>query len=68
MLMPLVLDDYAEAWDDSQAEAYGRDCGLLRDDRAFFRRPSGYSVGQIFSRSEFLRRGKGYLRPHGEPL
>lgn len=32
MLMPLVLDDYAEAWDDSQAEAYGRECGLLRDE------------------------------------
>ncbi len=32
MLMPLVLDGYAEAWDDSQAEAYGRECGLLRDE------------------------------------
>lgn len=32
MLMPLVLDDYAEAWDDLQAEAYGRECGLLRDE------------------------------------
>lgn len=31
MLMPLVLDEYAEPWDDSQAEAYGRECGLLRD-------------------------------------
>ena len=27
-----MLDDYAEAWDDLQAEAYGRECGLLRDE------------------------------------
>ena len=32
MLMPLVLDDYTESWNDSQAEAYGRECGLLRDE------------------------------------
>lgn len=32
MLMPLVLDDYTESWNDFQAEAYGRECGLLRDE------------------------------------
>lgn len=31
MLMPLVLDDYAEPADNSQAEAYAEQCGLLRD-------------------------------------
>ena len=38
MLMPLVLDDYAEAEGNSQAEAYARQCGLLRDveDRPFY--------------------------------
>ena len=31
MLMPLVLDDYADPEGDSQMEAYARQCGLLRD-------------------------------------
>ena len=31
MLMPLVLDDYADPEGDSQTEAYARQCGLLRD-------------------------------------
>ena len=31
MLMPLVLDDYADPGDEEQAEAYARQCGLLRD-------------------------------------
>lgn len=31
MLMPLVLDDYADPEGDPQAEAYARQCGLLRD-------------------------------------
>ncbi len=31
MLMPLVLDDYAEPEGDLQAEEYARQCGLLRD-------------------------------------
>lgn len=31
MLMPLVLDDYAEPEAAAQAEAYARECGLLRD-------------------------------------
>ena len=31
MLMPLVLDDYAEPEGEAQAEAYARQCGLLRD-------------------------------------
>ena len=31
MLMPLVLDDYAEPEERAQAEAYARQCGLLRD-------------------------------------
>ena len=31
MLMPLVLDDYAEPADNFQAEAYAEQCGLLRD-------------------------------------
>ena len=31
MLMPLVLDDYGEPEGDAQAEAYARQCGLLRD-------------------------------------
>ena len=31
MLMPLVLDDYAELEGSAQAEAYARQCGLLRD-------------------------------------
>ena len=31
MLMPLVLDDYAEPEGDAQAEAYARQCGLLLD-------------------------------------
>lgn len=31
MLMPLVLDDYAEPEGESQTEAYARQCGLLRD-------------------------------------
>ena len=38
MLMPLVLDDFAEPEGDSHAEAYARQCGLLRDkgDRPFY--------------------------------
>ena len=32
MLMPLVLDGYAEGDDEAQAEAYARQCGLLRDE------------------------------------
>ena len=31
MLLPLVLDDYAEPEGEAQAEAYARQCGLLRD-------------------------------------
>ena len=31
MLLPLVLDDYAELEGEAQAEAYARQCGLLRD-------------------------------------
>ena len=31
MLMPLVLDDYAEPEEEGQLEDYGRQCGLLRD-------------------------------------
>ena len=31
MLMPLVLDDFAEPEGEAQAEAYARKCGLLRD-------------------------------------
>ena len=31
MLMPLVLDGYAETDGEAQAEAYARQCGLLRD-------------------------------------
>ena len=31
MLMPLVLDDYADPEGDAQMEAYARQCGLLRD-------------------------------------
>ena len=31
MLMPLVLDDYAEPGEERQLEDYGRQCGLLRD-------------------------------------
>ncbi|MCI7474486.1 MAG: response regulator [Clostridiales bacterium] len=31
MLMPLVLDDYAELEGETQAEGYARQCGLLRD-------------------------------------
>ena len=31
MLMPLVLDDYAEPEQEAQAKVYGRQCGLLRD-------------------------------------
>lgn len=31
MLMPLVLDDYAEPEQEAQAKTYGRQCGLLRD-------------------------------------
>ena len=31
MLMPLVLDDYAEADGEARAKAYARQCGLLRD-------------------------------------
>ncbi len=31
MLMPLVLDDYAELEGEAQAEGYARQCGLLRD-------------------------------------
>lgn len=31
LLMPLVLDDYAEPAEENQAEAYARECGLLRD-------------------------------------
>ena len=31
MLMPLVLDDYAEQEGETQAEEYARQCGLLRD-------------------------------------
>ena len=31
MLMPLVLDDYAEPGDEEQTVAYARECGLLRD-------------------------------------
>ena len=31
MLMPLVLDGYAEADGEGQAEAFARSCGLLRD-------------------------------------
>ena len=38
MLMPLVLDDYADAEGDAHSEAYARQCGLLRDksDRPFY--------------------------------
>ena len=38
MLMPLVLDDYAEAEGESHSEAYARQCGLLKDraDRPFY--------------------------------
>lgn len=32
MLMPLVLDDYAEAEEEAQTERYARQCGLLRDE------------------------------------
>lgn len=32
MLMPLVLDDYAELGDEEQTLTYARQCGLLRDD------------------------------------
>jgi len=31
MLMPLVLDDYADPEGEAQMEAYARQCGLLRD-------------------------------------
>ncbi|WP_130868691.1 response regulator [Intestinimonas massiliensis (ex Afouda et al. 2020)] len=31
VLMPLVLDDYADPGGDGQVEAYARQCGLLRD-------------------------------------
>lgn len=31
VLMPLVLDDYADPEGDGQVEAYARQCGLLRD-------------------------------------
>ena len=31
MLMPLVLDEYAEPEGEARAEAYARQCGLLRD-------------------------------------
>ncbi len=31
MLMPLVLDDYAEPEGEEQAEVYAKQCGLLRD-------------------------------------
>ena len=31
MLMPLVLDEFSDPENDSQAEAYARQCGLLRD-------------------------------------
>ena len=31
MVMPLVLDDYAELEGEAQAEGYARQCGLLRD-------------------------------------
>ena len=31
MLMPLVLDDYAEPEEEGRAEEYARQCGLLRD-------------------------------------
>ena len=38
VLMPLVLDDFAESEDLAHAEAYARQCGLLRDrnDRPFY--------------------------------
>ena len=38
VLMPLVLDDFAEPEDLAHAEAYARQCGLLRDrnDRPFY--------------------------------
>lgn len=38
MLMPLVLDDYAEPEGESQTEAYARQCGLLhdQDDKPFY--------------------------------
>ena len=38
MLMPLVLDEYADPEGDSRAEAYARQCGLLRDlqDRPYY--------------------------------
>ena len=38
MLMPLVLDDYAEPEEEAQLEEYGRQCGLLRDvdDRPYY--------------------------------